>query len=128
MAKNTCRQKFLAAIEVDAACILGPTSLGGGCGILLFSLCSLMKFSLCSQWVPMYFQHVPNSSLLYPIFFALCFYSCNIYNQPKGGDYDISNLGQPKVDFFLIYWGDGSDKDAHHKRKEIELSEVPVTN
>ncbi len=30
--------------------------------------------------------------------------------------------------FILFYWGDGSDKDAHHKRKEIELSEVPVTN
>jgi hypothetical protein len=96
---------------------------GGVCEVLLFS----MKFSLCSQWVPMYFQHVLNSSSLYPLLFAFCFYSCNIYNQPKGGDYNISNLGQPKVDFFF-FWGDGSDEDAHHKRKEIELSEVLTTN
>jgi hypothetical protein len=62
MAKNTCRQKILAAIEVDAACILGPTSLGGGCGVwdfvvlivfphevlIMFPMGSYV-FSTCSQ-------------------------------------------------------------------------------
>ncbi len=47
-----------------------------------------------SQCVP---QHVPNSTLLHLISFALSFILVTFISSPKGGHYDISILGPYKV-------------------------------
>jgi len=52
------------------------------------------------------------------------------YTTQKRGDYNISILRLFKLDFnFNFFWGDGSIKDAHDKRKKFEpLGRVPTTN
>ncbi len=46
------------------------------------------------------------------------FYSCDLnnqaLNQPKGGDYNTSILGQCKAEGLINVFGDGPIKHAHH--------------
>ncbi len=78
-------------------------------------------FPTCSHQVSNGFPIYSTSSYVFPSMFltlshVLCpkFYSCNLYNQPKGGDYNTCFFG-------TVQSLDGPIKDAHHKRKEFEL-------
>jgi hypothetical protein len=83
------------------------------------SHCVPNKLSTISQNVPQVPNVFPNMfTLLCPIWFAFNFYSCNLYKQPKGGDYySIYQFGDcRKLDkIFCAGW----IKGAHHKRKKL---------
>ncbi len=112
MVKNTCRHRNpLTANEVNS---IYPRDLGqgGDVGFLWVSQHVPVKF-------PMGFQSIPQVPNVFPSMFltlshVLCpkFYSCNLYNQPKGGDYNTFYLG-------LFQSLDGPIKDAHHKINEM---------
>jgi hypothetical protein len=83
---------------------------GWGVEFLLFPMCSnevvtflkqvlngFLTFSPSSQGDP---QHVPNSSSLYPVSFALS--SRVTYNEPEGGDYNVSILGLFKSQLIFL--------------------------
>jgi hypothetical protein len=80
----------------------------GSVGEVLDFFCSqcvpIQLFSKCSsnsQCVP---QHVPNSTLLHLMSFALSFILVTFTSSPKGGHYDISILGPYKalLNFFVM--------------------------
>jgi hypothetical protein len=83
---------------------------GGGCwDYLLFLMCS----HEIPTMFPSSFQHVSqvpnvflNMFLITPHFIShiLCpkLYSCNLYNQSKGGDCNLFILGLPKAWFFVM--------------------------
>jgi hypothetical protein len=59
------------------------------------------------------FQHVPNSSLLYPICFALTLLLLLLYNQPNGGNYNIF-WECPKLNF-SYFWVMGNQRCSSQK-------------
>jgi hypothetical protein len=61
-----------------------------------------IEFSTSSQCVP---QHVPNSSLLYPIFFAIGSTIENLYMKPRKELAPYLFWDYPKLDFLLILTG-----------------------
>jgi hypothetical protein len=58
------------------------------------------------------------------------FHSCNLNNQPQGGDYNMSILIFGTVESFIylftFIYCDGLIEDAHYKRKIIELWVSPT--
>jgi hypothetical protein len=90
------------------------------------SHCVLIKFSMGSQSVP---QHVPNSSSLYPVSFALSSTLTTKHRQAqRRRDPMISTLGLSKARYFILFYWDGPIKDAHHKRGKNEPLRMPATN
>jgi len=83
----------------------------------------------CSQCLPMKFpigsQHLPSSSSLHIISFALSSTLVTYVTDPKTGNRNISMLGLSKA-FFLVVMD--QSKDAHNKRKKIELIGSPKRN
>jgi hypothetical protein len=71
-----------------------------------------IKFSMGCQHVP---HHVPYSSSFYPMSFAL---SCS---RPKEEITTYLFWDCPKLDFYFYFFSNESIKDAHRKRKRIEL-------
>jgi len=79
---------------------------GGGVGFLNLSHCVPVKFTMGSQ-------HVPNSSSLYPISFAISFTLVTYITSPKEEHTTYLFRDYPKVDLFFC---DSPIKDAHHAR------------
>jgi hypothetical protein len=78
---------------------------GGGVGFFLIPLCSCQVHNGS--------QHVPNSSSLYPIFFAISSTLVTYISSPKEEHTTYLFWDYPKVDLFFC---DGPIKDAHHTR------------
>jgi hypothetical protein len=75
------------------------------CLFLLYFHQIPIEFSTCSpssQCVP---QHVPNSSSLYPIFFAIGFTIENLYIEPRKELTPYLFWDCPKLDFLLVLTG-----------------------
>jgi hypothetical protein len=105
MAKNTCRQnKIFVTSEVrqNAPGKLGFFSFGERWGVFdIFCSQSVpMEFLLCSHHA----LRVQKFQQLLILAYVICikFYSCNLYKQPKGGDYNIPILGFSKAWFFFM--------------------------
>ncbi len=70
----------------------------------------------CSQCVP---QHVPNSTLLHLISFALSFILVTFISSPKGGHYHISILGPHKALLIFFLWWTNQHCPLERKKKEL---------
>jgi len=79
----------------------------------LFSQCVPIKFLLGSQ-------HVPNSTLFYPISFAFSSDLVTEITRSKQGQYSIGALGMSHLLHFMGFC-DGPINDANHKKNKMEL-------
>jgi len=106
MAKNPSRQKILAPTAVMQHAFWGPHLFweGGRLGVSDFVVLNVFPNEVPVVFPIMYFQHVPNSSSLHPIFFASCFTPATYINSPKEEVtiYPIWNCS--KVDLFSCFW------------------------
>ncbi len=69
----------------------------------------------------MYFQHVPNSSSLHPIFFASCFTPATYINSPKEEVTLYLVWDGPKVDLFSFFLVMGQTKMPITKEKKLNF-------
>jgi hypothetical protein len=123
MAKNTIRQKkkpmSLRHQEPKGPQVFFFFWGRMGCWILFFSMCSHEVLNVFS-WIPNGFStHSSSFQLLLTLFHFLCLKLCssNLYNQPKGGDYNISILGLFKASPIFVFVMDQS-KMPITKQKE----------
>ncbi len=105
-------------------------------GFLLSLMCShrvLTNFPTSSSSSQCALQHVPNSTSLYPISFALSYTLVNYISSPKGEECNISTnfvTIQPRILFIIIiiiiwvlFWFvcNGYINYARHKRKKNKI-------
>jgi hypothetical protein len=111
---------------------------GGGCWTFVVpnvlpwnSHYVVIKFLMSSQTCFPSFQcvpsHVLNNSSFYLISFPprSKFHSCNLYQQLKGGDYNISILGLCKAWLILLWWA--NQRCPWQKKNKSNLG-IPITN
>ncbi len=68
---------------------------------------------------PISFQHLPSSSSLHPTSFALSSTLVTDVTDPKAGNHNKRMLGLSEASFFFVVMD--QSKDAHNKRKKIEI-------